>query len=1331
MYARKIILLSMMIQFGSLFAQFIENKGQWDQQALARGFLPDGFVFIENRALTYVLHNSSMYRWGHNALFNDSIRQHGTDKLYLHAFKLKLIDANTPDGIEKFEKLPQYYNFFVGNNPEKWVSGANAFYQYYLKEVYPGIDWKIYYDSHHHLKYDFIVKPGNDPGIIRWHYEGVEPPQITSNGHILIHTEAGDVIEQKPYAYQMIDGKKIEVECRFERKKNYYFFKTGSYDKKKALYIDPVLIFASYSGSTADNFGMTATYDKQGLFITGGMAYNMGYPTTLGAYDVTFNGTPGPNITDVVISKFNANGSNLIFSTYLGGTSTETAQSLIVDSLNNVLVFGITGSSDFPVTSGAYDTTFGGGSGFSVNFNGVTCSQGSDIYIAKLNANGTSLLASTFFGGSNNDGINYHASSLPYNSIVSYDSLTTNYGDQFRGEIIIDKWNNVYIASCTRSANLPMVNAFQNNIQGAQDAIVAKFNPGLSNLLFSTYLGGVKNDAAYSIKVDTNGIMYVAGGTSSSNFPTTAGVISTTYNGGKADGFIAKLDSNGTLLASTFIGTNVYDQVFFIDIDKYKNIYFVGQSLGNMPVTPAGVYNNPNSKQFVQKINNSLSSLIYSTVFGNGNNSINISPAAFMVDRCQNVYISGWGANILQNTPLTNMPLTSNAIQTTSDGFDFYLIVFERDLQSLLYAGPFGGNISREHVDGGTSRFSKEGVVYQSVCGGCGGNSDFPTTTGAWSNTNNSSNCNNAVFQLDFQIQPKASFEISDTMGCVPFTIQFTNTSTNGSQFIWIFGDGDTSYFSNPVKTYTDTGVFEVKLLLYDSICEMYDTIKHYVYVGPQLQLTVMNDTALCNPASINIWASGNGTNQNFIFSSNNQFTDTLNNYPNDTIISVNINQDTIIYIKHFNEYCELIDSVVINVVDLKAAFSGDTIICVPDTVYFQNLSSDYDSLQWIFPVPTYSLSPPYAVFNQPGNYTVKLVVFNESCGGTDTATLNINALPQVQISTSNDTLICSPYAQLQAGSNQSNVQFIWSSNNQWSDTLSTSNILILNADTGSHLYYVLVSNGVCSTYDSIIVSYKPIFADLKDTVVCNADEVQLNAAISGYLDGLQIQWSPASEIISGSNTNQPLVNADQTQTFAIVVSNAFGCKDSADATLYSFQSMTDNFTVNVSQDTIFQASEVCMSVHPIPAGTQIVWQPSNAFTNPNSDQVCTIVQNTTTFHVIITDSNGCSVVKIIPVIYMELPCGEPNIYIPNAFTPNGDGENDVLYIRGRNIASIEWFIFDRWGEKVFESYDISKGWDGTYKGKPVDPDVYVYHLKIDCGDGQKTFMKGNVSVLK
>ena len=415
----------------------------------------------------------------------------------------------------------------------------------------------------------------------------------------------------------------------------------------------------------------------------------------------------------------------------------------------------------------------------------------------------------------------------------------------------------------------------------------------------------------------------------------------------------------------------------------------------------------------VAKFSANLEELHWSTVFGTGSGKPNLSPTAFLVDVCGNVYMSGWGGttntNSNPNTDTVNgMPTTPGAYQTTTNGSDFYLMVIDSNADDVVYASFFGGGTSNEHVDGGTSRFDKQGVIYQSVCAGCGGNSDFPIyPSNAVSPTNNSPNCNNGVFKFDFQLPPViANFQVPE-FGCVNQGIQFINLSTSGTNYLWDFGDQTTSTAQNPIHAY-----------------------------------------------------------------------------------------------------------------------------------------------------------------QSPGIYTVELFVENIACGFSDSATMTVTV------------------SGLGAG--------------------------------------------------QIVASANP-------TLIAEGESSQLNV----IPPGLDYSWSP-SETLNNSTIINPTATPAETTTYTVTVTEG---------------------------DCVFQAQ--------------------------------------------------------VTVVVDEIKCETPYIFMPNAFTPNANEENDKLLVRGQNITDLHLVIFDRWGEKVFESVNQYEGWDGTYEGREVDPAVFVYYLEVVCADGQEYFEKGNVTLIR
>ncbi|MEJ0032645.1 MAG: hypothetical protein WDO15_20835 [Bacteroidota bacterium] len=406
--------------------------------------------------------------------------------------------------------------------------------------------------------------------------------------------------------------------------------------------IDPALIFSSYSGSALDNWGNTATFDSKGNLYSGGIVsgqFNqVGFPTTAGAFQTKHaNGSEW----DIGILKYDSSGANLMYVTYLGGTGAETPQSFVVNENDELLVLGATSSPDFPGTTG----NFKGGETIDP-IAGILYDGGTDIFVAKFSADGSMLLHGTYLGGSGNDGINFVSGELLDDHIESV--LGKNYGDQLRGDILTDAAGNVYISTTTASLDFPVVNSDPNaNYHGGtHDAVVAMLASDLS-VVWTRLLGGDSTDAAYSIKLTDSGNVVAAGGTASINLVGMNGQI--TAAPGQIDGWIAILSPDGSqIINETYVGTNAYDQVYFIDVASNGDVVAYGQTKGHYPVSP-GVYSNPNSGQFIHRFTADLKSTVFSTVFGTGGRSPNISPTAFLVSACDNIYVAGWGGSI--NSP--------------------------------------------------------------------------------------------------------------------------------------------------------------------------------------------------------------------------------------------------------------------------------------------------------------------------------------------------------------------------------------------------------------------------------------------------------------------------------------------------------------------------------------------------------------------------------------------------------------------------------------------------------------------------------------------------------
>lgn len=1405
--------------------KFTENKNQWEKNILYRAQLDGGFLFLESNCFTYNFYDKESLREMHAG--GGKGRTSTTSFIRSHAFRVSFNNSSKSVSVSSKSPTSDFCNFFLGNDKSKWVGNAKNYKEIYYSNLYSGIDLQVLgYENN--MKYNFIVSPSANPNEIALVYEGLDGLTL-KNGSLVMKTSINEMVEEKPYAYQVINGEKVEVPCKFVLEGATVKFKfPKAYKKEYELIIDPVLVFACSSGSIADNFGMTATYDAEGNLFSGGTAFGIGYPTTLGAFDTSWNGSATyiGGRTDVVITKYDSSGTFLRYSTYLGGfTGSEIVTSLVVNAQNELMLYGATGSSDFPVTSTAYDQTFNGGTLLHFICNGTFFDNGTDIYVAKFNALGTALLASTYIGGTMNDGVNTNNDSVittacgPASYEFPLDSLQYNYGDQYRGEINVDPLGNAVIASSTRSGNFPIVNGFDNTFGGKQDAILFKLNPDFSQLMWSTYLGGTDNDAGYALSLDDSSNVYITGGTRSTDFPTTAGALQPTYNGGKADGYIAKVKSDGTgILFATYWGTTGYDQTYFVQLDKDDDVYVVGQTDGAMPVT-SGVYNNPNSGQFITKINDSLNTIIFSTVFGNGNGVPNISPAAFLVDYCENIYVSGWGGNIITGPGTSGMPITPGAFQPSSgDGFNFYLFVVSTNASALLYATYFGGSSSHEHVDGGTSRFDKKGIIYQSVCAGCGGNDDFPVTPGSWpgtpGNPNHNTqnfNCNNGVFKFDFQIPlAQASFTVDYISGCAPLTVQFQNQSTTGGSYLWDFGGGDTtSSILNPIRTFPAAGLYPVQLVVYNpASCNVWDTTMQYVTVYPAITADFNYSSPVCsntvnftdssqvNPVSW-LWTfehsdTSSLQNPSYTYDSAGTYnvllvTESVNGCKDTTILdvsfpgipTVNISSSdtvclgsgmqlnasggisyswspastlsnpfianpiattdttttytvTIQTVNSANDTCQQTLSTTVYIKEDLSVFTADTSAgCAPITVSFSNLSSPTSVYLWDFgngstsstsfnPIQTYSLA---------GIYNVQLFSKDTaSCSIWDTASLTLTINPGITSNFDFTSVPCTNQFNFYDSSAVAPVSWSWNFDDGGISGLQNPTH-IFPAEGTYDVQLVSANTYGCKDTAEVSLNYNVVATGISaNDTICTGEDIQLHAT-----GGFAYSWSPTSSLSSSSIAN-PVAHPSVTTTYTVNISTVNSLGDTCLQTLST--------TITVIDPSIYSLS-ASADVDSIPEGTSTIihaitdtnftvhWFPIEGLSDPMSFNPTAHPTETTTYTVSILDSTGCVKKASVTIFVESMQCKPENVFVPNTFTPNNDGVNDVLFVRSNDIEQLYFAVYNRWGQMVFETTDIKKGWDGIYNGMLADPAVFAWYLRAKCYNGNELTKKGNTTLIR
>ncbi len=600
-------------------------------------------------------------------------------KLAPAVLRMKLVGANPAPQVEGLDELPGKSNYFRGNDPSKWRSNVSQYAKVRYRNVYPGVD-VVYYGNQGQVEHDFIVAPGADPSAIRLGFEGAEKLSIDAQGALVLASKEGEVHLQKPVIYQEVEGVRKEIRGGYRLKgSNQVGFELGEYDSAKPLIIDPALVYSTYLGGSNGEIGKGIAVDAAGNAYVTGRTSSTDFPTTPGAFQTTFGG-----FDDAFVTKLNPEGSELVYSTYLGGSDEDAALAIAVDSSGNAYVTGETFSTNFPTTPDAFQTTLGGAS---------------DAFVTKLNLAGSDLVYSTYLGGTRNDS----------------------------GEAIgVDSTGNAYVAGETISADFPTTpDAFQTTFSDTPffDAFVTKLNLADSDLVYSTYLGGSLNDVASGIAVDSSGNAYVTGETRSTDFPTTPEALQTTL-GGASDAFVTKLDPTGSgLLYSTYLGGSAGDRSFAIAVDTTGNTYVTGDTRSTDFPTTTDAFQTAlggASDAFVTKLNPTGSSLVYSTYLGG---AFNDSGKAIAVDSASNAYVTG-------ETSSSNFPTTPDAFQTDFGGVaDAFVTKLNAAGSDLVYSTYLGGSGSDR---GGGIAVDGAGNAYVT---GETFSTNFPTTPGAFQTT--------------------------------------------------------------------------------------------------------------------------------------------------------------------------------------------------------------------------------------------------------------------------------------------------------------------------------------------------------------------------------------------------------------------------------------------------------------------------------------------------------------------------------------------------------------------------------------------------------------------
>jgi gliding motility-associated-like protein len=1267
------------------------NRGQWDSRILYKLDLDYGDLLIEGQGLTYQLFDLKIHEAHHVANYSPKF----------HVIKTHFLGSNLPKNARESKISPHYRNYFIGQDSAKWKTNIHDIQEVQLQALYLGVDI-LYSSENKQLKYSLVVQPNTNPNTIKIQIEGANHIELKENGNLEISSIFGKIIESKPVAYSLKNGKKRPVKCDFSLNKNVLQFKLGQYSTADTLIIDPSLVFSSFTGSLSDNWGFTACSDTAANLFAGGIVFGAGYPTTAGVFDASYNpgnGSISQYHIDIGITKFNATGTALLYSTYLGGTGNETPNSIVCNKQGELFVMGPTSSNDFPVSATALQNTFAGGTSTTQNSLAFT-PDGSDLFITRISASGNAILASTYLGGTDNEALNYGS------------SLKFNYGDQFRGMVEVDTNSNVYFSSTTHSNNFPTVNS-STVLSGAQDAIYGKLNSSLSSADFIAYYGGSGYEAGNAIQLSNAGDIYLVGGTTSSDLPQSALGLNPNYLGGSADGFVAKINPlTGTVTSSTYLGTNDYDQAYFVQLDLNDKVYVLGQTRGNYPIS-SGVYNNPNSGQFIHKLSNNLSTSDWSTSIGASSGWEEISPTAFLVSDCFDIYLSGWGGQVnsqyssATHSTSNNMPITANAYQSTTNGNNFYIAMLKKDAVSLKFATYFGGVASSEnHVDGGTSQFDKNGSIYHAVCGACGGNDyGFTTTPGVWSQTNNSNNCNLAAFKFELNILESTIGNLNPII-CMPQPVVFVNNSQNGNLFEWNFGDGTTSMQENPTHSYANSGNYTVSLIVIDTTnCHAPDTSYFNIFLDEFHGSVQSPPSSVCPGDTLQLHAAG-GTSYvwspaNLIVDSAttaNPFVSITQNTTFQVIVSDSCGSDTL--------------SVDVNVFNSNFDIIGDTNLCLGDTLPLSVNASGFSSISW-FPDSIFidsHTNPALAIPTSSCAIQVELTS-SDGCKLTASHTIFVDStLPKIQLPKTRS--YCKNIGMDITVSGASS--YIWSPNYYISSTTSPHVFINSPVDT---TYYLQGFNSCGNSIDTLHTHVIETIASAgNDTIICPGESAMVWAS-----GGVKFEWEPMA-FASNPTDSISYVFPNKPTHFMAIVTDSNGCIDTAVVFVNLFP--TPSVYAGIDYYGLL-GDEIPLEAKGSGMGTY-TWKPSEYLSCVNCQFPHATPPKNFTYIVEFTDTNGCIAHDDVSIFFNGI------LYVPNSFTPNSGEYNNIFKAEGGNMQSFNLKIFDRWGEIIFEANDINTGWNGTYKGLPCQDGVYVWKIRyVDIETKIPKEIYGHVSLLR
>jgi hypothetical protein len=609
---------SLVPEFGSLPLTFIPNRGQAEGPALYYARTSGYTLWVTKGALVFESRQRTAPPFPPLAL--------------REVTRLEFAGADPNPVVVAQDPGPGVVNYFLGNDPARWKTGLPTSRAVLYRGLYKQIDLKIYGRAGA-VEYDWVVNPGGNVRDIRFRIAGGAPASLDQDGNLVLRVHQGDWIQRRPTAYQVIDGKRSEVRAEFRTDPDGTFgIAVAPYDQAHPLTIDPVIsmIFSTYLGGTKNEEGRDLAVSANGNVFVTGATDSSNFPAKSGVSLVPAGSQ------DVFVTKFAVSGRDLVYSTYLGGKGADRAYGIALKG-GTAYITGSTNSKDFP-TRNAYQGSAGGGG---------------DAFVAVIHSSGGALVYSTYLGGKGTDSSQ---------------------------DIAVDTQGAAYVTGFTSSSDFPLASALDAKISG-QDAFVTKLAPGGASLVYSTFLGGSGQDAGQAIALNAQGSAFVAGSTTSNNFPT-AGAYDGTYNG-SGDAFVARLSPSGwSLVYATYLGGSKADVAYGIALDKSGAAYVTGQTASSdFPVKNAldGVLDGKDA--FVTKLSATGKKLVYSTFLGGAKDEAGLGIA---------VQTDGT-ASVTGLTQSSDFPTLASIDNTYNGNQDAFLTKLTSSGAKLVYSTFLGG----------------------------------------------------------------------------------------------------------------------------------------------------------------------------------------------------------------------------------------------------------------------------------------------------------------------------------------------------------------------------------------------------------------------------------------------------------------------------------------------------------------------------------------------------------------------------------------------------------------------------------------------------------------